>query len=222
MTLQLHIPCEYLHILETISYAKPSKRPATINPSAKEKEENIKHVATVNKRKADENKRKYKKIYSSFFARGGCAWYESVTGLTIDPDKIYYDIEYFYSILNLGTTIESMDRAVNIDALKRKLEKERVYYLYFELHYDGWEYYTAAETARQKIMPFACSCWADKDKMKKVYEERDAKTRETGIEHQVDHIVPILGKRVCGLHNEFNLQVLTKQENQRKSNKFKV
>ncbi len=222
MTLQLHIPCNYLHILETISYVRPSKRPITINPNAKEKEENIKHTETVNKRKTAENKRKYKKIYDVFFARGGCAWYESLTGLSIDLDKIYSDIEYFYSILNLGTAIEGLDKSVNKDVLKRKLEKERVYYLFFELHYDRWEYHTAPETARQKIMPYACSGWADKEKMKKVYEERDAKTKETGIDHHVDHIVPILGKKVCGIHNEFNLQVIIKQENQKKSNKFKI
>jgi 5-methylcytosine-specific restriction endonuclease McrA len=40
-------------------------------------------------------------------------------------------------------------------------------------------------------------------------------TRETGVEHQVDHIQPL---SAGGSHHPSNLQVLTRAENRRKGN----
>jgi 5-methylcytosine-specific restriction endonuclease McrA len=53
-----------------------------------------------------------------------------------------------------------------------------------------------------------------------MYEKAKRMTQETGIQHDVDHIVPLSGKLVSGLHTHDNLQVITSAENKRKAAKF--
>ena len=54
--------------------------------------------------------------------------------------------------------------------------------------------------------------WADIEMIKRIY--------DCAEESHVDHIIPLQGKLVCGLHVETNLQYLSAEENIQNSNKF--
>ena len=88
-----------------------------------------------------------------------------------------------------------------------------------------WRKQNAASNAELSRRYFAAKnqafpVWADAVKIKAFYEFARQKTIETGIAWHVDHILPIKSSLVCGLHNEFNLQVIPANDNLRKSNKF--
>lgn len=62
--------------------------------------------------------------------------------------------------------------------------------------------------------------WADLELIAKVYEAAQLKTQETGIAHHVDHIYPMNGALVSGLHVHSNLRVIPAHENLRKGSKM--
>lgn len=68
----------------------------------------------------------------------------------------------------------------------------------------------------------AIPSWADKKEITRIYLDAKRITKETGVEHHVDHVIPLRGKTVCGLHVESNLQIITKEANLKKWAKFEV
>ena len=59
----------------------------------------------------------------------------------------------------------------------------------------------------------------DRASIREVYDTCRKLTEATGVEHHVDHIVPLQGDNVCGLHVHWNLRAIPAKENLSKSNK---
>ena len=86
-------------------------------------------------------------------------------------------------------------------------ERARVYYINHQ------EDAVARTAKRRAIKLCAMPTWANLLAIKEIY-------NNCPEGHHVDHIVPLQGKNVCGLHVENNLQYLTVQENLSKGNKY--
>lgn len=68
----------------------------------------------------------------------------------------------------------------------------------------------------------ATPLWADHKKIDAVYRLADMLSALKGVPYHVDHIYPLRGKTVCGLHVHQNLQALPSDVNIAKSNKMYV
>lgn len=68
---------------------------------------------------------------------------------------------------------------------------------------------------RMQAMPI----WANNFFIEEIYDLAQIRTKATGIEWHVDHIVPLQSPIVCGLHVEQNLRVITALENRSKGNR---
>jgi 5-methylcytosine-specific restriction endonuclease McrA len=81
---------------------------------------------------------------------------------------------------------------------------------------DDWRNVRYCININQIITPY----WANKSKIKELYSTAKELTKKTGIKHEVDHIIPKRHPLVCGLHVEHNLRIITRTENNQKTNNF--
>lgn len=102
----------------------------------------------------------------------------------------------------------------NPEAIKRIREYSKAHYR------QNKPMYFAKGAKRRAARLRATPLWADTKAIEAFYVEAARKTAETGIKHVVDHIIPLQGRTVSGLHVENNLRVITEIENLQKSNKL--
>lgn len=78
----------------------------------------------------------------------------------------------------------------------------------------------AADTARYAARQLqATPVWSCPKACKAVYWAAHQRTKTTGVAHDVDHIVPLRGRTVSGLHVPCNLAVVERSANRSKSNR---
>ena len=79
-------------------------------------------------------------------------------------------------------------------------------------------HYIAKEAKKRALKLLATTLWGQ-DQVSEFYlKAKELERLNPGTKYHVDHVVPLVGKNVCGLHNHFNLQILTETENKRKGN----
>ena len=83
-------------------------------------------------------------------------------------------------------------------------------------------YFQAKVAKRRAIRIQRTVAWCDERVVRFIYATGRYMTKVTGQSWHVDHVVPLNGKNVSGLHVHFNLMVVPASVNLRKSNKFEV
>ena len=106
---------------------------------------------------------------------------------------------------------------------ERILKKNREYHIKYNTENRAKRNYNLAKNRAKAINRLPD--WLnerDFNKMLEIYEEAYNKSVTSHENYEVDHIIPMRGARVSGLHVPTNLQVITKSNNKRKSNKFDI
>jgi molybdopterin/thiamine biosynthesis adenylyltransferase len=84
--------------------------------------------------------------------------------------------------------------------------------------------YMNAVVAKRKAKKLrATPKWLTEDDfwlIKEIYATAAERAQCTGVSHDVDHIIPLQGEFVSGLHVPYNLRVIPASENRRKHNIF--
>ncbi len=117
------------------------------------------------------------------------------------------------------------ERIREYDAVYREREDRKAYQKdYMRKHQQENKAYWNARNSKYRAAQLnATPSWlTEEDLMRIEWKFNTAKhmAELTGNSYHVDHIVPLRGETVCGLHVPWNLQVLTAEENLRKSNKL--
>lgn len=122
------------------------------------------------------------------------------------------------------------------DAVHNPLRKE-----YFQQHYiankakidariaayrkQNLAQHAAKEAKRRFSKAKRTPAWLDVDDLwmiEQAFELAALRTKIFGFAWEVDHVLPLQGKYVSGLHTPLNLQVIPAQQNRRKTNNFEV
>lgn len=91
---------------------------------------------------------------------------------------------------------------------------------YYYNNKDKWRIIKANRRARELN---AIPKWFDELEellCKEIYQHCIDISKYLNVPHEVDHIIPLGNKQVCGLHYSKNLQIITRTENRKKSNKL--
>lgn len=121
---------------------------------------------------------------------------------------------------NAAYYAENREKVSAINKRWRDAHPERIKVIRTAHYESNKPRYLAQSSKRRAARYNATPHWADIDAITAIYAEARRLTDTTGVPHDVDHIVPLQGRGVCGLHVPWNLQPIPARENRAKQNRL--
>jgi hypothetical protein len=122
----------------------------------------------------------------------------------------------FRNKMNTSAKVRHKERYKYDEKYREKMQK-RALERYYRLYYNNPNfklYHILKAKERKRDLKIRTPIWADFDKLIEIYKE----AQEKGL--TVDHIIPLRGNLVSGLHVHTNLQLLPAKVNSSKGNQF--
>jgi len=170
-----------------------------MKPAERRKLENQQQKEIVRQKKYTEFKAKHRKLCEHIESDKFQIWYESITGTKWAwPYSGESWAWYAYCVSDIEEAKETLRKSF--------------------LPKNTWKKYA---DKRRQAMINASPVWRDLQEIEKIYQERDYQNALHGPgTYHVDHVIPLQGDRVSGLHCEFNLRVIQARENLVKHNAY--
>lgn len=133
--------------------------------------------------------------------------------------QLYGDYKYCKKCQQIHSKDEFLHSGKLWDGLRSECKVQEKFY---ELNRDKAKrrYYYAIKRANKDNRTPKWLTFEQKLEIECFYYKAMRYEEEFGIKYHVDHIVPLNGENVSGLHVPWNLQVLSAKDNLRKSNKY--
>lgn len=147
---------------------------------------------------------------------GGQSWYNFL--LNISDYKRCNGCRIYLLKSEFNKDISTFDNLC-ASCISCRKEISKSYYKNNREYFDNYLKYNRAEHNARNAKRRAAKIkrtpeWASLEVIKEIY-------KNCPKDHHVDHIIPLQGKIVSGLHVENNLQYLTAEENLKKGNRYK-
>jgi hypothetical protein len=154
------------------------------------------------------------------------AKYRQLNRNKVNAQKKEYREKYKQKIAEYGKEYGKQYREDNKEELAsyfkeyQRINKEKIAERKKQYHKDNRDLFNSHNAKRRAQKLNATPPWAELEKIAVLYKKAKWLESLTGLTYHVDHVIPLQGKDVCGLHVWENLQILEKTLNLQKYNKL--
>ena len=118
---------------------------------------------------------------------------------------------------------KNVDSVAETKAKYREKTKEKLSVYLAHWRKENSHKMCAYANKRRALLIGATPAWADERKIESFYRQAALMNQQSPeMRYEVDHIIPLNSRLVCGLHTHENMQILPAKQNRAKKNSFQI